>query len=86
MLACQRDPLLSTFTTTVLRCDKVEKAPPAAAGKGKKGKKDAAPAPPTEEPKDEWEIELADTGALERSARPGGDKQADSFCSCSPLP
>ncbi|GAA5862738.1 hypothetical protein JCM1840_002657 [Sporobolomyces johnsonii] len=61
MLACQRDPLLSTLTTTVLRCDKVEKALPAAAAKGKKGKKDAAPSPPAEEPRDEWEIELADT-------------------------
>lgn len=42
---------------TVLRCDKVEKALPAAA-KGKKAKKDAPPAPV----EDLWELELDDTG------------------------
>ncbi|GAA5879029.1 hypothetical protein JCM16303_001274 [Sporobolomyces ruberrimus] len=58
-LACQRDPLLETLVATVLRCDKVEKALPAAA-KGKKAKKDAPPAPV----EDLWELELDDTVAF----------------------
>ncbi|GAA5880544.1 hypothetical protein JCM8547_002277 [Rhodosporidiobolus lusitaniae] len=59
LLACQRDPLLSTLTTRVVRCDKVTVAPfaPAEAGKkAKKGTKDEAA-----EKKDEWEVELEDT-------------------------
>jgi hypothetical protein len=55
ILACQRDPLLSTLETTVTRCDKL--APLIAKGKGKKG--DAVKV--EEAPADEWEVELLDT-------------------------
>ncbi|GAA6031373.1 hypothetical protein JCM8097_005629 [Rhodosporidiobolus ruineniae] len=57
MLACQRDPLLRTLETEVVRCDK---AVPAAPTGGKAGKKDKA-AKKGEEKKDEWEVELLDT-------------------------
>ncbi|GAA5956167.1 hypothetical protein JCM3765_005479 [Sporobolomyces pararoseus] len=56
-LACQRDPLLASLTATVLRSDKVQKAAPAPAGKGKKGKKDAEAV----QGEELWEIELDDT-------------------------
>lgn len=55
LLACQRDPLLSSLTTEVTRCDK---RPPAPVVKGKKGKGAAVNEVP-----DEWEVELLDTGA-----------------------
>ncbi|KAK4699223.1 misacylated tRNA(Ala) deacylase, partial [Phenoliferia sp. Uapishka_3] len=55
ILAAQRDPLLTTLDAEVLRCDRVVRAPIAAAGKGKKAKA------PLEEVPDEWEIELDDS-------------------------
>ncbi|GAA5838827.1 hypothetical protein JCM11251_006751 [Rhodosporidiobolus azoricus] len=55
MLACQREPLLSSLDATVLRCDKVETT--TSTSGGKKGKKATA----TAEVADEWEVELDDT-------------------------
>lgn len=57
LLACQCDPLLEELETKVVACRKVERQA-VAAGKGKAGKKGGAV-----EQKDEWEIELVDTGA-----------------------
>ncbi|GAA5848505.1 hypothetical protein JCM5353_007455 [Sporobolomyces roseus] len=54
-LACQRDPLLSSLVVKILRCDKVQKAPPPSA-KGKKAKKDDQIVD-----EDLWEIEMNDT-------------------------
>lgn len=70
ILACQRDPLLSTLETTVTRCDKV--ALPVAKGKGKKGAADAAKA--EDIPADEWEVELLDTVLFPE----GGGQNSDS--------
>ncbi|KAL8279570.1 hypothetical protein RQP46_008132 [Phenoliferia psychrophenolica] len=58
VLACQRDPLLTQLDAEVIRCDKVVRAPAAAAAAGGKGKKTKAP---VEELPEEWEIELDDT-------------------------
>jgi hypothetical protein len=66
ILACQRDPLLSTLDAEVTRCDKVVRAPAAAPGKGKKAKV------AIEEVLDEWEVELDDTGACTASELGGG--------------
>ncbi|BGP01753.1 hypothetical protein RTG_01770 [Rhodotorula toruloides ATCC 204091] len=71
ILACQRDPLLSTLETTVTRCDKVAPVP-VAKGKGKKGAADAAKA--EDVPADEWEVELLDTVLFPE----GGGQNSDS--------
>ena len=70
MLKCQLDPLAQTLVTEVVRCDKVQPAPQAAApSKGAKAKKAAAASaadPQTKneadpQTKDEFEVELLDT-------------------------
>jgi len=75
MLKCQLDPLAQTLVTEVVRCDKVQPAPQAAApakgakankaaaapAKGAKGKQAAGAPAADPQTKDEWEVELLDT-------------------------
>lgn len=62
LLACQCDPLLEELETEVVACRKVEVNGNAKEGKGgKKGKGGEK-----KEVKEEWEVELVDTGASGR--------------------
>jgi Ser-tRNA(Ala) deacylase AlaX len=66
LVACQRDSLLRTLTTTVVACEQKPKAEPT--GGGKKKKKKGAPAQP-----DLWLVQLEDTVLFPE----GGGQPAD---------